>query len=99
MGATLVGFWAFALCAVPHAVATNNLVLKLVLAGIAVLPLMILAAPAKVSSSCDDLLDQCVASSGLRCRKAVRTSIVHYAVVILKFFNNLDFLLTQLGVL
>ena len=53
MGATLLGFWAFALCAVPHAVATNNLVLKLLLAGIAVLPLMILAAPAKVSSSCD----------------------------------------------
>ena len=99
MGATLLGFWAFALCAVPHAVATNNLVLKLLLAGIAVLPLMILAAPAKVSSSCDDLLDQCVASSGLRCSKALRTSIVHCAIVVVETFINLGFLLTQLGVL
>ena len=58
MGATLLGFWTFALCALPHAVATDVLSIKFGLIGLAVLPLMILAAPAKVSSSCDDLLDQ-----------------------------------------
>ena len=99
MGATLLGFWAFALCAVPHAVATNNLMLKLVLAGIAVLPLMILVAPAKVSSSCDDLLDQCVASSGLRSRKASSNLYCSFAVVVLNTFDKLGLLLTQLSML
>jgi hypothetical protein len=54
----MLGFWAFTLCAVPYAVATDTLAIKIGLAGTAVLPLMILAAPAQVSSSCDDLLDQ-----------------------------------------
>ena len=58
MGATLVGFWAFALCAVPYAVAVSGPTVELALVGTAVLPLLIMAAPAKVSSSCDDLLDQ-----------------------------------------
>lgn len=99
MGATLLGFWAFALCAIPHAVATNSLVLKLALAGIAVLPLMIMAAPAKVSSSCDDLLDQCVANSGLRGRKGSLNLCCSFAAFVLNIFNKLGFLLTQLSVL
>ena len=58
MGASVIGFWAFALCLLPTAVAEENLIMNLLLVLLAMFPFMSISGPAHVSSSCDDLLDQ-----------------------------------------
>jgi hypothetical protein len=58
MGASMIGFWAFALCLVPTSVATKNTVMNIGLAVCALFPLLTALGPANVSSSCDDMLNQ-----------------------------------------
>lgn len=58
MGASLIGFWSFALCLVPTSVASQHTAMSCGLAVCASFPLLTAIAPANVSSSCDDLLNQ-----------------------------------------
>ena len=58
MGMATIGCWSFTLGLLPTAVAKEHTTLLVVLALIAILPVMIALAPANVSSSCDDLLQQ-----------------------------------------
>ena len=58
MGVSILGFWALALCLVPTSIASNNREMQVGLGLVALFPIMILIAPANVSSSCDELLNQ-----------------------------------------
>ena len=58
MAMTVMGCWTCALCTVPSAVATENPLLCCATVVLLLVPFMVALAPANVSSSCDDLLDQ-----------------------------------------
>jgi len=58
MGQAIICCTMFALCMLPHAVARHSVTWGVVCVLVTTLPVMILWAPAAVSSTCDDLLDQ-----------------------------------------
>ena len=58
MGMTVIGCWACALCTVPSVVATESSFLLFCTVVLFLVPFIVALAPANVSTSCDDLLDQ-----------------------------------------
>jgi hypothetical protein len=58
MGASVLGFWTFALCLVPTSIAAHNIPMQVGLGLAALFPLLIMIGPANVSTSCDDLTEQ-----------------------------------------
>ena len=58
MGISTIGCWGFVLGLLPRAVSAQHTGLNIALVAIAVFPVMTALAPATVSSTCDDLLNQ-----------------------------------------
>lgn len=58
MACTVGACWTFVLCSVPTVVATKNGVLLCAMVVLFLVPFLVVWAPARVSSSCDDMLNQ-----------------------------------------